>query len=50
LRSCLQACTDGTCQQNCVNAHPNALTLYNMGPNCICQTGCPVECSSECSG
>jgi len=50
LRTCILACTDGTCQQNCVNAHPNSLTLYNMGPNCICQTGCPTECSSECSG
>jgi hypothetical protein len=51
LKTCLVGCgTDGTCQQNCVNAHPNSLTLYNMGPNCICQSGCPTECSSECSG
>jgi hypothetical protein len=50
LQSCILACTDSTCQQNCVNAHPNSLTLYNMGPNCICQTGCTTECSSECGG
>jgi hypothetical protein len=50
LKTCLAACadTDTTCQQTCVNAHSASLDLYNMGPNCICSSGCPIECSSEC--
>ncbi|MEO8846171.1 MAG: hypothetical protein ABI591_04835 [Kofleriaceae bacterium] len=48
LKTCLAACTDATCQQTCVTAHPNSVTLYNMGPNCICSSGCPTECSAAC--
>ena len=50
LKSCIAACTDSTCEQTCANAHSASIALYNMGPNCICQTGCPTECSAECSG
>lgn len=50
LKTCFLACanTDSTCQQTCANAHPDSITLFNMGPNCICSSGCPTECSAEC--
>ncbi|MEO6775385.1 MAG: hypothetical protein ABI467_20650 [Kofleriaceae bacterium] len=50
LRTCILACatTDTTCQQTCVNAHSGSITLYNMGPNCICSAGCPTECNGAC--
>jgi hypothetical protein len=50
LKTCLEACTDSTCSQNCANAHMTGLTIYNSWSNCICQTGCTTECASECGG
>lgn len=50
FRTCVQGCTTSTCQQNCANAHPDGLDLYNAWGSCICNTACDLECQAACGG
>lgn len=50
FRTCLNACTTSTCQQNCANSHPDGLDLYNAWGACICNTACDPECQAACGG
>jgi hypothetical protein len=48
LRTCVDACADNTCVQNCFNAHPTAATLWDNFINCACHTACTAECVGTC--
>jgi hypothetical protein len=48
LRSCLDACADTTCSNNCATAHPNGETSYDNYVQCVCDTACVNECATSC--
>ncbi len=50
LDSCVRGCSDTTCQDNCVDAHPDGLDALNGVLGCYCDTACVTECKAECSG
>ena len=52
LNTCLGGCSNATCQQNCVNAHPTGYTIFNAIYDCVCTQGCVAECGTDpmCTG
>lgn len=45
LLSCLAACTDTTCENACIDEHPDGVDLLGAYLDCV-----GAECTSDCSG
>ncbi len=49
---CLQPCQTQACVDQCVQDNPNGVAGYQATLDCLCTTGCPVECANAgfCQG
>lgn len=49
---CLQPCQTQACVDQCVQQHPNGVDGYTATLDCLCTTGCQVECADAgfCGG
>jgi hypothetical protein len=47
LVTCLNNCSTGSCQQDCVDDHPSGFALFDAIFVCVCDNACNSECGSE---
>jgi len=45
--TCLDTCSTQVCVNQCKQMHPSGSQMYQLIIDCVCNTGCPTECTGD---